>query len=57
MIEQDRQSHSVNIIYDGTMEDLLTYLFSIDVDYEFIPPGLANSSGVLVINPEVDTNE
>lgn len=52
-----KQNHSVNIIFDGTMQDLIGYLDAAGIVVEFIPPGLINSSSVLEIKTDEKDKE
>lgn len=43
------QTHSVNVVFDGTFDDLINELQEAGFDLQFFPPGLKNSDGTLII--------
>ena len=43
------QSHTINLIFDGTFEDFVLLLEEKGLDFDFVPPGLVNSMGTLVV--------
>lgn len=45
----DYQTHSFNVLFDGTFQDLIAELEEAGFDVRFHPPGLINSAGTLVI--------
>lgn len=46
-----RQNHTLNVVFPGTMDDLLDYLRSKGVEMDFVNPGLKGSQSVLEIFP------
>jgi hypothetical protein len=47
-----RQSHTVNIVFDGSMFNLIELLRSKDLEIDFIAPGLMNSVAVMIVETE-----
>lgn len=43
------QTHSFNVLFDGTFEDLKDSLEDAGFQVQFHPPGLKNSTGTLII--------
>lgn len=54
MEEDMPQSHTVQLIYRGTFQDLLLHLQEKGIEYEFIPPGLKGSQSVLMIDSKLE---
>ena len=53
-----KQTHTLNIIYDGPAADLIDKLKTLpNCQVEFIPPGLVNSASVLIITEDVCADE
>ncbi len=46
-----RQTHTVHVVFPGHFDDFLRYLEECGVKFDFIPPGLKNSDGIVEVFP------
>ncbi|NJO49789.1 MAG: hypothetical protein HC840_10460 [Leptolyngbyaceae cyanobacterium RM2_2_4] len=51
-MKNNRQTHSVHIVFDGTAEELFQYLESLGVKLEVAVQGLVGSNSVVIIEKE-----